>query len=169
VDRRLTNQPGRVGPPVWSRDGFIYYRLPRPGGTDYFRIRPTGGEPEAVTHHGALMAEASWDGRLLLYSEREASGPLFLLDIASGSEKKLEDCASSRNLASSRDSFYYTGCANGAEQPLYRFDAASGKREQLGVLTNSSLGITVSADGKTILFARENLAGADLMMIENFR
>jgi Tol biopolymer transport system component len=169
VDRRLTNQSGRVALAVWSRDGYIYYRGPRTGGTDYFRIRATGGEPEQVTHHGALMAEASWDGRHLLYSEREGTGPLFLLDLASGAERKLEGCATSRNLASSREAFFYLGCAEGQEHPLYRYDVASGKRVRLGALTGISLGLTVSADGETILFARENLAGSDLMMIENFR
>ena len=115
------------------------------------------------------MAEASWDGRYLLYSQPGGTGPLFLLNLASGAERKLEECAWSRNLARSRDAFYYIGCAPGAEQPLYRFEVASGKRTQLGVLKELSLGIAVSPDGKTILYARENLAGSDLMMIENFR
>ena len=37
------------------------------------------------------------------------------------------------------------------------------------MLTNVNLGLTVSPDGQTILYARDNLAGADLMMVENFR
>jgi Tol biopolymer transport system component len=169
IDRRLTSQNQRAALPVWSRDGFIYYRLPSPGGTDYYRMRATGGEAERVTRHGALMAEASWDGRLLLYSEHDFSGPIFLLDLASGVERKLEDCALSRVLASSQTAFYYVGCAAGPDWPLYRYEPASGRRERLGALTNPNLGLTVSPDGGTILYARANLAGADLMMIENFR
>ena len=40
---------------------------------------------------------------------------------------------------------------------------------RLGALTNLNMGLTVSSDGKTIIYGRENLAGADLMMLENFR
>ena len=39
----------------------------------------------------------------------------------------------------------------------------------LGTITNVNLGLTVAPDGKTILRARENPAGSDLMMIDNFR
>jgi serine/threonine protein kinase len=53
--------------------------------------------------------------------------------------------------------------------PLFRFDTASAKHGRLGVLTNVNMGLTVSPDGKTIVYSRENLAGADLMMVENFR
>jgi Tol biopolymer transport system component len=115
------------------------------------------------------MAELSWDGGALLYSEREGLGPLFLLNLADGREEKLEECAYSRSLASSPGALYYVGCADGPDKPLYRLDTASGKREPLGALTNPNLGLTVSPDGKTILYARENLAGSDLMMIEHFR
>ncbi len=169
-DRRLTNgSRDRLGPPVWSRDGFIYYRQPRPGGTDYFRIPAAGGAPERITHGGALMAEVSWEAKALLYSRREGTGPLYLMNLEDRSERKLEECALSRNLAASPGAFYYIGCADGPEQPLYRLDTASGRRQQLGMVSNATLGLTVSPDGKTILYARENRAGADLMMVESFR
>jgi Tol biopolymer transport system component len=168
-DQRLTVQSRRLGPPVWSRDGHIYFRQPRPGGTDYFRIPATGGEPERVTRRGALMAEVSWDAKQFLYSQKEGVGPLFLLNLESGQERQLEECAYSRNLASSPGAFYYVGCADGPEKPLYRWDTASGRRARLGTLTNVNLGLAVSPDAKTILYARENAAGADLMMVESFR
>ena len=40
---------------------------------------------------------------------------------------------------------------------------------RLGAVTNLNMGLTVSPDGKTIIYSRENLAGADLMMVEDFR
>jgi Tol biopolymer transport system component len=168
-DRRLTAQTRRLGPPVWSRDGYIYFRQPRPGGTDYFRIPEIGGAPQRVTQNGALMAEVSWDAKQLLYSQKEGIGPLFLLNLESGQERQLEECAYSRNLASSPGAFYSIGCADGPDKPLYRWDMGSGRRELLGSLTNVNLGLTVSRDGKTILYARENTSGADLMLIESFR
>jgi Tol biopolymer transport system component len=169
-DRRLTNGSGRSAMPVWSRDGrFIYHRFPRPGGTDYFRIPATGGEPERVTQHGAIAAELSWDGKQLLYSRREGMGPLFLLNLESGQERQLAECGHARSLAASPGALYYFGCPDGEAWPLFRFDTASAKHERLEVLTSVNMGLTVSPDGKTIVYSRENLAGADLMMVENFR
>ena len=169
-DRRLTKGAVRLGPAVWSRDGrFIYFRQQRPGGTDIYRVPATGGEHERITERGAIMAELSWEGRLLLYSQREGWGPLFLRDLETGQERELEPCAGARNLASSPGALYYVGCTDGPDKPLYRFETSSSRRERLGTLANPALGLTVSPDGKTILYARENLGGADLMMIENFR
>jgi len=141
--------------------------MPRPGGTDYFRIPETGGEPMRITQRGAVMAEVSWDGRSLLYGP-EGQGPLFLMNL-DGSDRQVDECGSARNLASSASAFYYVGCADGPEKPLCRLDPVSGKRERLGVITNVNLGMTASPDGKTILYARENAAGADLMLVEGFR
>jgi serine/threonine protein kinase len=170
TDRRLTDGSVRTGPPVWSRDGRnIYLRLPSPAGTDYYRIPAAGGQPERVTSHGALLAELSWDGKTLLYSEIEAQGRLFALGLEDGREQLVEQCALSRLLAASREAFYYVRCAEGPEKPLVRLDLHTGQKQSLGTLTNPYLGLTVSPDGKTILFSRENLGGADLMMIEPFR
>ena len=170
TDRRLTSGSGRSAMPVWSRDGrFVYFRGPRPGGADYFRIPASGGNPERVTHRGAIAAELTWDGRALLYSLREGSGPLSLLDLESGREQRLTECGLSRSLAASPGALYYVECAEGARFSLVRYDTASGRRQRLGTLTNVNMGLTVSPDGQTIIYSRENLGGADLMMIENFR
>jgi serine/threonine protein kinase len=170
TDRRLTNGSGRSAVPVWSRDGrFIYYRGPRPDGTDIFRIPAEGGEPERVTRRGAIMPELSWDGKLLLYSQREGWGPLFLMELETGRDRQIEECGGARALASSPGALYYIGCADGAAKPLTRLDTATGRRDIMGTVSNTGLGLTVSPDGKTILYTRQNLGGADLMLVENFR
>ena len=172
-DRRLTNGSLWLGPPVWSRDGrFIYYREDRPDGRDYVRIPATGGAPERITHRGALLAEESWDGKWLLHSTSEGRGPLFLLSLDGGKDRQIEDCALSRALASSPGAFYYIGCPSGLEDPLYRYDPASGRRERLGTIEKGSgavMGLAVSRDTQTILHGRDMPAGSDLMMVENFR
>jgi Tol biopolymer transport system component len=117
----------------------------------------------------AIAAELSWDGKQLLYSRREGMGPLFLLNLESGQERQLAECGHARSLAASPGALYYFGCPDGEAWPLFRFDTASAKHERLGVLTSVNMGLTVSPDGKTIVYSRENLAGADLMMVENFR
>jgi serine/threonine protein kinase len=167
-DRRLTSGSVRLGPALWSRDGRFIYSQPRTGGTDIYRMKAAGGEPERSTERGAVMAELSWDGRQLLYGG-EGWGPLFLMDVEARRDVQIEECGRARTLGSSASALYWVGCSDTAEKPLYRFDTATGKRQRLGSVTNVNLGLAVSPDGKTILYARENLGGADLMMIENFR
>ena len=56
----------------------------------------------------------------------------------------------------------------GPEAPLFLLNPATGRQRLLGKL-GPGPGLTVSPDGKTILFARIVGGGHDLMMIENFR
>ena len=55
--------------------------------------------------------------------------------------------------------------------PLYLLDPVTGRDRLLGKLDQASSenGLTVSPDGKTILYVKVENQGSDLMMIENFR
>ena len=51
-------------------------------------------------------------------------------------------------------------------------DLKTGRGQRLGALeglTSRPLGLSVSPDGKTIVYPRQVLSGADLMLIENFQ
>ena len=172
--RRLGPAPDeRLGP---LRHGCLVARralhlLPvSPAGRDgLLQDSRKGGEPERVTQNGAIAAELSWDGKQLLYSRREGRGPLFVLNLEGGQERQLTECGHSRSFAASPGALYYIGCPEGEGSPLYRVDTRPASRSGSAMLTNVSLGLTVSPDGRTIIYARDNLAGADLMMVENFR
>lgn len=53
--------------------------------------------------------------------------------------------------------------------PLLLLDAATGRDRLLGRVESPDEGLTVSPDGKTILYTRRVREGSDLMMIEDFR
>ena len=75
--------------PVWSPDGqWIYFvrgSEPHDEDMDVWRIRPSGGSPERLTHqHAAVNFLAPLDARTLLYVARaeDGSGPwLWALDV----------------------------------------------------------------------------------------
>ena len=74
---------------VWSPDqAFLYFvQGALPDRMDLWRIRPTGGTPERLTHHDAQVSHPVFvDGRTLLYlvTDPDGSGPwIQSLDVAS--------------------------------------------------------------------------------------
>jgi hypothetical protein len=64
---------------------------------------------------------------------------------------------------------YAVDCWTGAA-PLFLRDPATGRGQLLGKLEHAIQGgLTVSPDGRTVLYTRTVNSGADLMLIDNFR
>jgi Tol biopolymer transport system component len=170
--RRLTLDPGNENTPSWSRDGrWIYFVSDRSGADEIWRIPATGGSEERVTHGGGSFAYESADGRTLFFMRATlANGPLFALPLAGGPERKVLACVSAIGFAVGTAGVYHLGCtANLRSRPLYLLDPATGQDRLLGKLELATQGLTVSPDGKTILYTKMENEGSDLVMIENFR
>jgi Tol biopolymer transport system component len=172
--RRLTVDPGNAQMPSWSRDGrWIYFQSDRTGGGEVWRIPSTGGSEERVTHGGGSLAYESADGKTLFFTRASlANGPLFALPLAGGPEQKVLECVPGKGFAVGSAGVYHLGCtADPSVVPLYLLDPATGRDRLLGKVEQASSqnGLTVSPDDKTILYAKLENKGSDLMMIENFR
>ena len=167
---RLTPDPGNENVPTWSLDGqWVYFSSERSGAREIWRIPATGGPEERVTHGGAGSgAVESGDGKTLLFMHGDWS-PLLALPLAGGPERTLVKCTvSSRCLAVGADGIYYFSCEE--EPALHLFDPTSGRDRILGKLEkDANIFLTVSPDGKTILYTRMVSEETDLMLIENFR
>ena len=166
--RRLTQDPTDEAIPSWSQDGrFIYFNSNRTGAPDIWRAAATGGRAERVTHNGGNSACESADGKTLFFT-KSFVGPLFALPLAGGAERKVIDCVFGE-FTVGLAGVYYLGC--GARSgSLSLLDPATDRDRLLSKLENATGdGITVSPDGKTILYAKNIGEGSDLMLIENFR
>jgi len=176
---RLTPDAGDEYMPSWSRDGrWIYFSSNRAGvPPDVWRIPATGGSEERVTQGGGSLAYESADGKTLFYMRNFGNGPLLALPPAGGPERKLLECV--QGFAVGLGGVYYFACEAGTApwigtaassgNPLYLLDPATGRNRLLGSLEKGGGGLTVSPDGKTILYGKLVNEGSDLMMIENFR
>jgi serine/threonine protein kinase/Tol biopolymer transport system component len=174
--RQVTNDAYTDALATWSHDGrWIYYRQDRPEGRNIVRIPSDGGSPQPLTTGGALYPIESWDETTLLFTKTEETSPLYTMPAAGGDEQRLIDCVMSRALAvTPPNNLYYLGCTSGASPvTVHRRDLTTGRDEVLGTIDrgprNVFLGLAVSPDGKTILYARFVAGGSDLMMLENFR
>jgi hypothetical protein len=67
---------------------------------------------------------------------------------------------------------YYVPCEANPDPSLYVLDPNTGRNTRLGRLDGLAerpLGLSVSPDGNTVIYPRQVLSRADLMLIENFR
>jgi Tol biopolymer transport system component len=172
--RQVTHAAFLEAVATWSHDGrWAYYRQDGPDGRDIFRVSVDSGSKERLTKHGGLYPTVSWDDKTLVFTTTEVTSALFKMPVAGGDEEQIVDCVASRALAvAPPNDLYYVGCSNDSPSaPVHRRNLTTGRDEVIWTIPASPkmLGLAVSPDGKTILYAPFLARGSDLMMLENFR
>jgi len=171
--RRLTHGLADSAIPSWSRDGSsIYFESNRSGRSEIWRMPAGGGTAVQVTQNGGFVAFESTDGKTLYYtlSESGAEG-LCAKRLPDGKEKQvLKEGVAHRGFAVFSDGVYYIH-ELGVSRCEIRFRGFAGEQTRLVGEVEGTLddGLAVSPDRKTFLFSKYSDAGADLMLIENFR
>jgi Tol biopolymer transport system component len=164
--------------PRWSRDGkWIYFSSLRSGEYQLWKTPVSGGEAIQVTRKGGMAAEESEDGAYLYYTKREWNTSLWRMPTAGGEEVQIaESVPDWGSFSVGRDGVYFVsrtpppepGSAPEFEVRFHRF--ADGATQTVAGLEEYWTGLSVSPDGRTLLFSRTaRRIGIDLMLIENFR
>ena len=131
------------------------------------------GREERVTEQGQEPLE-SLDGRTLYYMD-SANGPLLARPTAGGEPRMVVRCVDERNYTVGPRGIVYFECAQPAAgarplRVLRRWDAATGEDGLIATVEATHIsGLTVSPDGRTILYGHSSWGRADLLMIEGFR
>ena len=183
--RPLTRPPDNCYVPTWSRDGeWIYCSSLRNGVRNIWRVRvKTGAAQQLTTNGSGHLAVESMDGGGILYTRNNADSPLLLQSTAGGAPRVIIPCvARGGSLAVGSQGIYYLSCAretDATSQAVRLFDPGTGTDRAIGVLesyyrpfdyyTSSFRKLTVSPDGRTILYTRRRPALGDLMLIESPR
>lgn len=169
--RRLTPEGSNEQRASWSQDGrWIYFNSKRGDNYEVCRRPWEGGEIVQVTHGGGGSPVESADGKTL-YFER---GPrLMAQTLASGEERQILKKVEFGGWAVFADGVYYLAPFDGRFSSGFEVRFWNFTRQTDEVLHRSELkkglGLTVSPDRKTILVIASVTAGADLMLVENFR
>jgi len=182
--RNLSAHPATDAFPSFSRDGrWVYFSSNRGSGNPaIWKVPSSGGEAVLVTNTVGHAVQASPDGAYLYYLETtDRPSPLWQMPVSGGTPVKLLDGVVLLAFAVIDGGIYYIDRPDRApgeylpnrasgDARLQYFDLATRRSRTVATsLGNVGLGLTVSPDGRTILYSRVDSAVDDLMLVENFR
>ncbi len=178
VPARLTDGPTDEATPVFSADGTrIFYSSLRTGRWEVWAMTADGHDPVQVTRTGGFAPLLSADGKILYYLKTQRSSDLWTTRVGGGDEARVIDLAdltvidlsSRRQFAVSQEGIYYV--RTGPEgQRLQFFDFASRTvRDRAPSTIGGGHGLTVSPDGRYVVYTRTDQSGSDLMLVDGFQ
>jgi hypothetical protein len=136
-------------------------------------VSVSGGTPERLTRgaSGPFACESA-DGKQLLFQPKDADSPLMAMALVGGGARQLVACVRGSAFGAGPQGVYYVPCDPSADPSVHVLDPETGRDRRLGTLEHLEyrpLGLSVSPDGRTILYPRRTSETSDLMLIENFR
>jgi Tol biopolymer transport system component len=180
--RRLTTDPAEDIVPSWSRDGrWIYFTSNRnadggSGRLQIWKMPADGGEAVQMTRQGGFEPMESPDGRWLYFSQDRGSSLICRMPTGGGAEAPLFDFHQknySRVWTVAGEGVYFAVASSNTKSAIKFFSFSTGAEKTVAevdrVLPSSVSGLTISPDGRWLLFPLFARRGSDLMMIENFR
>ena len=173
----LVEEPSHDVMPSWSRDGSsIYFCSNRSDAFQIWRVPAAGGQAVQVTQHGGFEAFESPDGKLLYYTKGRGPGGVWQMPVAGGEERQVAELANAghrRYWAVQNEGIYFVSPRSGARAAINFFSFARRLVTQIGVLEKDPLqgppGLTVSPDGRWVLYAQADQSISDIMLVDNFR
>lgn len=158
----------------WSRDGrWVYFMSGGKSDEQIWKIAPQGGTAVQVTRHGGSAPVESVDGKTLFYVKAIGGNrtSLWRMPVGGGDEVQVVPSLHRYNFAVTATGIYYdTPTLQDTPSSIEHLDFATGRVTTLYTLTKPvDLGLTVSPDGRYLLFAQNDFYGSDLMLVENFR
>ena len=172
--RPLPTLPGADNvAPSWSRDGkWIYFTSDHESGLfDLWKVPLPNGSPVRVTNNGGVYGVESVDGRFLYYAKLEEPG-VWRRSLNGGEETRILDKSGSilwYDWALARNGIYFLDTAK-PKEAIEFLDFESGKTTPVVYPDKTVIwGVTVSPDGRHILYVQTDLLQSSLVLVKNFR
>jgi Tol biopolymer transport system component/serine/threonine protein kinase len=176
--RRLTTDLSEDAAPSWSQDGrWIYFASDRDGSQQVWKTLADGaGAPLRVTERGGFSSQESPDGRFLYYTKRRfLLGGLWRIPADGGTETRVLDQLDpeyDRMWALTSKGLFFVRGERPARGLLSFLPFSAHGPMSVAVLDNldrSAPGLSVSPDGRWILYPRVDQRNTDILLLENLR
>jgi Tol biopolymer transport system component len=169
----LTTDPAADVSPSWSRDGnWIYFASIRTGRWEVWKVPTGGGKEIQVTRNGGETAFESLDGKSIYYTKKylRPTG-LWKMPLSGGEESQVLPSVFLRDFSLVKDGIYFIPePGRDGKSSLQFLSFVTGKVKTVVPMSESPAeGLSVSPDGRFLLFTQNDESGSDLMLVENFR
>jgi Tol biopolymer transport system component/DNA-binding winged helix-turn-helix (wHTH) protein len=161
------------GAPNWSRDGkwIYFYSAHDGGGYQLWKMPFAGGSPVRVTTGGGVYAIESEDGRFLYYAKSSGCG-LWKRTLETGEDSRLPiNVCRWHEWAVARGGIYFVNPDFPPNGRIEFFDFAHSQSTPVYALDKPPSwfgGLSISPDGKSLLFGQSELDESYIMVIKNF-
>ena len=174
ASRKLTENNKNNFLPAWSADGkVIFFISNRLGDEQIWKMSAEGGEAVQITKQGAFEMYAAADGKTLVYSKGSGKAGLWSVGINGEDEKPIPELAEVgawRSWFVNLKGIYFTAFATQPPFNIKFFDIETRKTSDITTVGKSPLlyysNLSVSADGKKILYARQDQCASAIMFAE---
>ncbi len=172
--RRLTENAKNNSLPAWSVDGnWIFFVSNRSGDEQIWKVPTDGGEASQITRQGAFEMFAAPDGKRIIYSKGGGKSGLWSVETDGANEKPVPELAEAgawRSWTVTANGIYYTTFTQQHSFPVNYYDFKNGETRRIAVVDKPPLtyyaNLTVSADGKRLIYARRDQTNAGIMLAE---
>lgn len=173
--RRITSEDSDDSVPSWSRDGrYLYFASNRNGDLQIWKTAVEGGPLVQITKQGGFTGFESSDGRYVYYSKGSFGHGVWRVRAEGGEESHILCDGGAGNWGQ------WTLASNGIYFIEYEpdrislgyFDFATKKTRNIIGLENVTefiAGLTISPDGRQVLYTQQDPVNSDIMLVEDFR
>jgi Tol biopolymer transport system component/DNA-binding winged helix-turn-helix (wHTH) protein len=174
VPHKLETGLSASSAPSWSRDGkWIYFRAYEGRGHQIYRVDPKGGRAILVVAGKEDDAPfESPDGKTLFFAWNSATYDVAALPVNTPGAKPqslpgLDDLSSSNQWAVVSGGIYFVPLNE--PRAVYFYDFASHQRHEVfRAAKDLNDGLTISPDGRYLLYSQVDQIDADIMLVDNF-
>jgi Tol biopolymer transport system component/DNA-binding winged helix-turn-helix (wHTH) protein len=175
IPRLLPTIPGADNlSPSWSRDGKWLYFASKRGSEPFqvWKMPVQGGSPTKLTKNGGISPVESPDGRFLYYCKYEQGG-VWRMPLQGGEETEVLgdlEGGSWPDWAVSSTGIYFLRFGKFPKVAIEFFEFATHKTIPIWALDKQpGWGLSMSRDGKSIIYIQDEFKESNIMLVKNFR